>query len=304
MIHIEDTPREARGEFTPTPETKYYISELEQLVNENAGEYLRDTPSEIIITGYKPFSDRGESPYGINRLRQSFPDADNKILPELIDTDLELTFPTGASATSPLQLTFNWSNNLSSVIRTNDMYNMELTLNRISGDVVKAKMLDNRKTSRLFESLELPQSLFDDSMDAFIKDFSTADSLSIHQSAGTVVDPMTCLQIILNTQLRNDKDGERHIDRELCIEVDHLTEHKNVEPDNPSEIDLPPSKAWRTMLRFTDENDQWKFSGSYRGDLSTGELLSDTVHNATVAIPGNKTLEKALFALNNPPSQL
>ena len=302
MIHIEEASREGRSEFNPTPETRYLISDLELLVNENAGEYLRDAPSEVRITGYKPFSEKGRTPYGVNRLRQAFPNSSNKILPELIDTDLELTFPTGASATSPLQVTFNWSNNLSSIIRTNDIYNIELTQNRISGDIVKSKILDNQKASRLFESLELPASIFSDSMRDFINDFSSADSLSVHQSASTVVDPMTYLQVTLNAHLRNDRDGERHADRELCIEVDHLTEHKSTHLDNASELYLPPAKTWRTMLRFTDEDNQWKFSGSYRGNLETGELLTDTVHNAFVAVPGNKTLEKALFALRNPPS--
>lgn len=311
-MHSEHHHPETRAEFIPTPETEYLITDIEELVNLNAEKYLQDAPAFISVVGHQAYDSRGALPYGINRIRQALTMDNNTPRPELTGMDFTFSHPIEKSVGTPLEVRMNWSNDLSTFILADREKTLFMTHNRKNEEVLDAVFLDPEESLQILESTEVINKITGQSLEEVTERFtdtSELDQLIVRKIAGTAVDPATTLNLIHESITRNDTDGVQHTSEELRLEVNHA--HELASSNNYDKRNLNVFSR-RTMLRFERDQDdlgeatsEWKFKGSYRGKLVAGsEITQDTEFISDVAIPADKTLHKALFALSYPPDTL
>ncbi|UTX51557.1 hypothetical protein KI440_01205 [Candidatus Saccharibacteria bacterium TM7i] len=301
MMRIEENFGNNAAEFTPTPETVYLISDLEELVNKNADKYLHDSSAEIVIQGLKVGNNKGEVPYVLNRIRRELITSQAGRFPELINMDARFTFPLADNSRAPFSLTYNWTEDLHTIVHSQESGTIILTQGK-NDATLDSGFLEGVTAPQAANLFEIPQEITGESTAALLEAVASAESVFTRRQATTAVDAFTSFSLVHDAKIRNDENGERHINQELCLEINH--DNERGQPDSPNEIYLPPVSTYRTMLRFgrTEGEDGWRFTGSYGGKLSTGELLSEVLYeHPKVAMPSNKALEKALFVLDNPP---
>lgn len=287
-----------QNEFTPTAETMHLVEDLEALVNKNADTYLGKSPSEVAVYGLKVGNTKGEVPYVLNRIRREQL-LQTGVSPELIDMDLQCIFPLKQRHADPFQLTYHWSNGRSTIVRAREASTVLLTLDA-DGSTIDAGALDDVDAHRIAAFFEVPEEVLGRSTPQLLDAVRSADSVHVCRKAHTVIDPMTSFTLVHDARIRNDEDNDRHINQELLLEINHFKERSAVQ--NPYEAYLPPINNYRTMLRFnrTENEDGWKFTGSYKGTLTDGELLGEVTYHSDIAVPSNKALDKALYALAHP----
>lgn len=277
------------------PETPYLIEDIEELINCRIDSFLQDAPFRIKAQDFHPELLSGEQEIGIDTLAFTYLPPEPK---EFAGIDLLFSFPLRQSAENPLNITLKWSNNTQVRLALVDKRPLLLAEESDeNGQTFHAEELHPEVMSSYLSSLGFPDSFWGDDIKDMTRDLYNCPDLSMMRSAKTRVDLATTLEVVHDARLIHDIDDTKQLVQELCINIDHEDTPTSV---SGPEIQLSAQPVFRNMLRFerANDNESWKYAGTYQGKLSAGELYDELVQvDPRLGIPHVKVLDKALAIL-------
>lgn len=293
--------REYERGLAIAPETEYLISDVEELVNEKIDKFLSDKPFAIKASGYRPELLKGEKPTGIDLLEADFLMDVGSFEREFQGMNLLFNYPLDKHDENPLNIEVTWSDGIQcrlAIVGHQPLILVEDT--KVNGRTYSAEMLPWKKMESYLGQLGLPNSLWEKNIKELTKDLHGCHEVRLSQTADSIVDPYTRIEVTHDAHLRQDVDDERQLVQELAIKIDHLDQSPPVSLA-PDEISLVSHFQFRNLLRFdrTENNSAWAFRGAYSGKLDAGEFIDEVVQvDPKLGIPQAKVLEKALNGLN------
>jgi len=301
--HHEPSP------FEIPPETEYLISDVEELVNNNVGNYLSDKTFRVKVNDFLPVEHeiRGKKhlPIGIPRLER---DVIQPLLPgvrDFIGMDLLFTFPLvhpstdgemyGSPDDNPLHITLKWSGNVQvvlTIVGNRPVLLVERGQNE--DEVLLAAELDKVSMRAYLETIGLPDTIWSDDFEDLLGDIYTGRDIELDRSSKHLTDLGTSIEMKHTARYMTNDDQEKELVQELCLNIDHTSEPR---------LDglLFPGTTFRNMFRFERSLDanEWKYRGAYAGKLVSGEFIDQPVQeDPKLGVPGSKLLEKAFYFLS------
>jgi hypothetical protein len=291
----EPTPPQSPGE------TEYLITDVEELVNRNVGNYLGDKPFRVKITDYMPempvVNGCPQLPVGIPAIEQ---DIIQRVAPgsrDFIGMDLLFTYPLTKKIAdeNPITITLKWSDGINASLALVDNHPIAL-VTQVNNDeaVLFAAEPSKKRMQTYLETIGLPDSIWVDDFKDLMGDIYSSRDIQLGRSATYLLDLGTTLQILHNASYRTNEFGDKELNQELCLNLDHVSVSKL------SGMRLS-EKIFRNMFLFerNDQLNQWKYSGAYGGKLVSGEFVDQLVQqDPTLGVPGSKLLEKAFSFLS------
>lgn len=296
------SPRKYSSEIPQFPaETEFLLTDLEELVNKNIGNYLHDQPFRIKVTDYMPEmrEQKGSPrlPIGITRVER---DIIRPVAPgvrEFIGMDLLFTFPLTKSLDeeNPINVNLKWSDRLEATLALVDKRpTVIVTTGEQAEEVVFAAEPSADIMRTYLETVGLPDSIWDDDFKDLMGDIYSSRDIKLDRGVSYIVDFNTTMDISHNARYMTNDLGDKELVQELCLSLDHTSDPQL------SGIVLPGA-TYRNMFRFerNEASDQWKYRGTYAGKLKTGEFIDELVqHDPKLGIPGSRLLEKAFHFLS------
>lgn len=284
-------------------ETEYLITDVEELVNRNVGNYLADQPFRIKISDFMPDmhapSGKERLPVGITRIER---DIVRTVAPgerEFIGMDLAFTFPLVKSGEeNPISIELKWSDGIQVVLAIVDERPVILVTIGKDNDTVLSAAEPSPEIMRTYlESVGLPASIWDKDFKDLMGDIYSARDLKIERHSNHLLDLGTTLEISHDARYMTNDDGDKELVQELCLNIDHQA--------NPNDSGiLLPGATFRNMFRFerSEAADKWKYRGAYAGRLESGDFIDQMIQkNPRLGVPGSKLLEKAFTFLSEQP---
>jgi hypothetical protein len=284
-------------------ETEYLISDVEELVNHNIGEYLNKQPFRMKIVDYSPGMQtiRGipHLPIGITRLDRDVVQAIAPGAREFTGMDLLFSFPMTATPAdeNPLNVTLKWSSDINARLAIVDKRPIMLVeYGNDSECLLHASSLPPEQMKTYLESIGLPDSIWGNDFRALLRDIHSSRDVKFTRHSTETLDIGTTLDISHEAHYMKNDRGDTELIQELCLNIDH---HTIGRIDGPR---LTGAPSFRNMFRF-DRNtneDAWQYRGAYASKLVAGELVDELVQqDPKLGVPGSKLLEKALTFLSS-----
>jgi hypothetical protein len=294
--------RRNESEFPPfAQETEYLITDVEELVNKNVGDHLRDQPFRIKLSDFLPEKRevRGKPhlPIGISRIER---DLIKDVAPgqrEFTGIDLLFSFPLRKSSgeENPINVELKWSDGVHATLALVDEHPLILiTKGEEAEDVLYSAEAPRDVMRTYLETVGLPDSFWSDDFEDLIGDIYSAQDIKIERHSNHMLDLGTTLEISHDARYMTNDIGDKELVQELCLNIDHQAEPRL------SGLMLPGT-TYRNMFRFerNEKADQWKYRGAYAGKLESGEFIDQLVQrDPKLGVPGSKLLEKAFNFLS------
>jgi len=291
------------------PETEYLITDIEELVNDNVGNYLNDKTFRIKVSNFMPaeheIRNKKHLPIGINRIERDVIQSTVPGMREFIGMDLLFTFPLakgrerqGLGETAdenPINITLKWSGDVHAVLAIVDDRPIMLVTHGENSEEVLAASQPNRDVMRTYlETIGLPDSIWSDDFKDLLGDIYFSPDIEIDRSSKHPTDLGTTIEMKHTARYLTDDDEKKELIQELCLNIDHTSE--------PRYDGLVfPGMTFRNMFRFERSNDNkaWEYRGAYAGKLVSGEFIDQPVQeDPKLGVPGSKLLEKAFYFLS------
>lgn len=283
------------------PETEYLITDVEELVNKNIGNYLNDKPFRVKITDYMPempiVKGTPRLPIGITRVER---DLVQKFAPgtrDFIGMDLLFTYPLSKKIVdeNPINIQLKWSDGINVSLALVDERPVTLvTQGKDAQEVLFAAAPSPEIMQTYLATIGLPDSMWIDDFKDLMGDIYSSRDIQLERGVTYLVDIGTTMEIAHNARYMTNDSGDKELVQELCLNIDHVSE--------PRLSGLVfPGKTFRNMFRFerNEQSDEWKYRGAYAGKLISGEFIDQLVQDdPKLGIPGSKLLEKAFNFLS------
>jgi len=304
IMSVEKHPQEKYEKY-PTepsigPELEYLIVDLEEQVNALATELLRDEPYMLEARGYRPQSNYGDTPYGIQELENTHLKGFNSPQREFIGMDLSCVYPLGVAPVDTWNIALKWSDGLQCrLVKTPRASLLTVEESAAHGHIHHAYTMPQEQHELYLESLGLPESFYADDIKELTRDLYSSTDFHLTQRLVAPIDPFTQLELVRDAQLYQDSDDNKQLVHELLIHIDHLDQ--STPSYDEDETPLTPHLHYRNSLRFDRDEvaGLWKFKEAYHGKLKAGELLGELVAiDPTLGIPDVRLLEKVLNGLS------
>ncbi|MBC7564612.1 hypothetical protein H7100_00045 [Candidatus Saccharibacteria bacterium] len=300
----------ARKHESETPhfavETEYLITDVEELVNANVGDYLGNKPFRVTIVDYMPemIDVKGSPrlPIGITRFERDIIQGVAPGSREFTGIDLLFTFPITKSITeeNPINVELKWSDGIRATLALVDERPVALvTRGEDADEVLFAAEPSNAVMQTYLETVGLPSSIWDDDFKDLMGDIYSSRDIQLERGSKYLLDLGTTMEISHSARYMTNDLGDKELVQELLLNIDHTSEPRL------SGVMLPGS-SFRNMFRFerNEASDQWKYRGAYAGKLISGEFVDKLVQDdPKLGVPGSKLLEKAFNFLSEQSKQ-
>lgn len=295
--------RKLQGETIAPEETSYLIEDVEQLVNAEFEARLKNEPFLVEVNGYLPemnlVNGLPKTPVGINRIERSVLQPYPGVR-DFIGMDLQFQFPLASDKSNPMNALLKWSDDIHCRLAIID--NRPLMMIESQGRTLDVTGTDKETMLSYLETIGLPAGIWGNEpkdIRHLVRDLSGSRQYSMSRRTKEMIDLGTTVELTHSALYVTDAHGEKDLEQELCINVDHVSQPSRFEND-----ELLSPRTYRNMLRFVRSNDDmsWQYRAAYSGHMVTGELIEEAVQdNPKLGIPNGKVIDKVLHALSQKP---